>query len=81
MKKQLIILILFITLFTVGLINPAIGDGPIAPPPPPEHSMNGNQGTGCPIDRQDGILIVLFMALGYAGFILYNRGKLDKDTR
>jgi hypothetical protein len=81
MKKQYYFLILFILLFIVGLINPAIADDPATPPPPPGHSLNGNQGTGCPIDRQDGIFIVLVLTLGYAGFILYKRGNLRKDSR
>jgi hypothetical protein len=79
MKRQNYILILFVVLFTVGLINPVIGDGPAAPPPPPSHSLNGNQGTGCPIDRQDGIIMVIFLTLAYAGFNLYHRGKMKNE--
>ncbi len=82
MKKQRSILILFVALFTLCLINPAIGDGPA--PPPPGHSLNGNQaspgGTSCPIDRNDGILVTLFVILSYAGFALYHRSNLEKDT-
>ena len=84
MKNKLPFLILFIMLFTVGLINPVIGDGPGPAPPPPGHSLNGNQaspgGTGCPIDRQDGILVALLVSLGFAGFVLYRRGNVEKDS-
>ena len=49
------------------------------PPPPPAHSQTGNQpgtgGTGCPIDRTDGIILTLLTALSYAGVILYQKGK------
>ena len=80
MKKQIHFMIFFVLLFIFIVTLSARADGPVAPPPPPEHSMNGNQGTGCPIDRQDGILIALCITLGYAGFVLYHRGKIRKDT-
>lgn len=48
-------------------------------PPPPSHSQNGNQvspgGTGCPIDRTDGIIIALVISLAYGGFALYQKNK------
>ena len=48
-------------------------------PPPPAHGQNGNQvspgGTGCPIDRTDGIIIALVISLAYGGFALYQKGR------
>jgi hypothetical protein len=85
MKKHLRLLILLLAIFITGLTTPVFADDPGLPPPPPQHAMNGNQaspgGTGCPIDRQDGIMIAIVVTLAYAGFVLYRRGKLGKNTR
>jgi hypothetical protein len=82
MRKQFQSLVFLLAFFTLGILQPAFADGPA--PPPPGHSLNGNQaspgGTGCPIDRKDGIIVVLLITLGYAGFILYRRGKPGNDT-
>jgi len=77
MKKQFRLLMVLATLFTLVLVLPAIGQEPVNPPPPPNHGMNGNQGTGCPLDRTQGIMLALVLSLGYAGFALYQRGKKE----
>jgi hypothetical protein len=57
-------------------------DGPA--PPPPGHSLNGNQaspgGTGCPIDRTQGIFLAMALCLGYGGIFLYNKGRKSEET-
>jgi hypothetical protein len=75
MKKQFRLLMVLATLFTLVMVLPARGQD--TPPPPPEHSQNGNQGTGCPLDRTQGIMLALVLSLGYAGFALYQRGKKE----
>jgi hypothetical protein len=75
MKKQFRLLMVLATLFTLVMVLPARGQD--APPPPPAHSANGNQGTGCPLDRTQGIMLALVLSLGYAGFALYQRGKKE----
>jgi len=80
MKKQFRLFMVLATLFTLVIILPASGQAP----PPPAHGQNGNQtspggGTGCPLDRNDGILIALVLSLGYAGFVLYQRGKKKQE--
>ena len=75
MKKQFRLLMVLATLFTLVMVIQASGQAP----PPPSHGQYGNQaspgGTGCPVDRTDGIVLALVISLGYAGFILYQRGK------
>ena len=80
MKKQFRLLIALATFFTMVMVLPAIGQAP----PPPSHGQNGNQtspggGSGCPIDRTDGIVFALFISLGYAGFMLFTRAKKTKE--
>ena len=78
MKKQIKLLMILAAFFTLVTVLPVSGQAP----PPPAHSQNGNQaspgGTGCPIDRADGIAFALICTLAYAGFILYHRGKNKK---
>ena len=75
-------MILFVSLFVFVAILPARADGPA--PPPPGHSLNGNQSgggaTGCPIDRTQGIILAMTLCLAYAGFSLYNRGQKQNET-
>jgi hypothetical protein len=82
MKKALIYLIIFLSIFFGGFTGSAIADGP--PPPPPGHSQNGNQaspgGTGCPIDRDEGMVLVVIFSLCYAGFTLLNRRNSLRDS-
>jgi Spy/CpxP family protein refolding chaperone len=78
MKKQFRLLMVLATLFTLVMVLPASGQAP----PPPAHGQNGNQtslggGTGCPLDRTQGIMLALVLSLGYAGFALYQRGKKE----
>ena len=65
--------------FTLVTVLPVSGQAP----PPPAHSQNGNQaspgGTGCPLDRTQGIMLALVLSLGYAGFALYQRGKRSNE--
>ena len=77
MKKQIRILMVLASLLTMVIVQPVSGEEPINPPPPPSHSQNGNQGTGCPLDRTQGIMLSLVLSLGYAGFALYQRGKKE----
>ena len=80
MKKQLKLLMVLVTLFTLVTVLPVSAQAP----PPPAHSQNGNQaspgGTGCPLDRTQGIMLALVLSLGYAGFALYQRGKTVKEV-
>jgi hypothetical protein len=80
MKKQFRLLMVLATLFTLVMVLPASGQAP----PPPAHGQNGNQaspgGTGCPVDRTQGIMLALVLSLGYAGFALYQRGKQSKEV-
>jgi hypothetical protein len=75
MKKQIRLLIALAAIFTLVSVIPANGQAP----PPPAHGQNGNQlspgGTGCPLDRTNGIAMMMVIALGYAGFALIQRGK------
>jgi hypothetical protein len=77
MKKHFRLLMVLATLFTLVMVLPASGQAP----PPPAHGQNGNQlspgGTGCPLDRTQGIMLALVLSLGYAGFALYQRGKKE----
>ena len=79
MKKQFRLLMVLATLFTLVMVLPASGQAP----PPPAHGQNGNQvspgGTGCPLDRTQGIMLALVLSLGYAGFALYKRGKQSTE--
>jgi len=63
------------SLFTLVAVLPVSGQAP----PPPAHGQNGNQtspgGTGCPLDRTQGVMLALVLSLGYAGFALYQRGR------
>jgi formate hydrogenlyase subunit 3/multisubunit Na+/H+ antiporter MnhD subunit len=80
MKKTLRLMIALAALFTMVTVLPVSGQAP----PPPAHSQNGNQpspgGTGCPLDRTQGIMLALVLSLGYAGFALYQRGKQIKEV-
>lgn len=77
MKKHFRLLMVLATLFTMVMVLPASGQAP----PPPAHGQNGNQaspgGTGCPLDRTQGIMLALVLSLGYAGFALYQRGRKE----
>ena len=78
MKKNLKLMIALLALFTMVTVLPVSGQAP----PPPAHGQNGNQtapgsGTGCPLDRTQGIMLALVLSLGYAGFALYQRGKKE----
>jgi hypothetical protein len=77
MKKHFRLLMVLATLFTLVMVLPASGQAP----PPPAHGQNGNQtspgGTGCPLDRTQGIMLALVLSLGYAGFALYQRGRKE----
>ena len=79
MKKHLRLLLALVSLFTLVMVLPVNGQAP----PPPSHSQNGNQpspgGTGCPLDRTQGIMIALILSLGYAGFALYQRANQGKE--
>ena len=81
MKKQFRLLMVLATLFTLVMVLPASGQAP----PPPGHGLNGNQqsggGTGCPLDRTQGIMLALVLSLGYAGFALYQRGKNEVEVK
>ena len=80
MKKHTRLLMVLATLFVLVLALPASGQAP----PPPAHGQNGNQaspgGTGCPLDRTQGIILVLVLSLSYAGFALYQRDKKEKES-
>jgi hypothetical protein len=80
MKKHIRLLMVLATLFTLVMVLPASGQAP----PPPAHGQNGNQvspgGTGCPLDRTQGIMLALVLSLGYAGFALYQRGRKEVDA-
>ena len=77
MKTHLRKLFVLAFLFTLISVLPVSGQAP----PPPAHGQNGNQvspgGTGCPLDRTQGIMIALVLSLGYAGFALYSRNKKE----
>jgi len=65
-------------LFTLVMVLSASGQAP----PPPAHGQNGNQtspggATGCPLDRTQGIMLVLVLSLGYSGFALYPGTKKE----
>jgi hypothetical protein len=79
MKKNLRLIMVLASLFTLVAVLPVSGQAP----PPPAHGQNGNQtspgGTGCPLDRTQGIMLALVLSLGYAGFALYQRGH--KETK
>jgi hypothetical protein len=80
MKRHFGLIIIFAIFFSLVGIIPVSGQAP----PPPSHSQNGNQvspgGTGCPIDRTDGIVFALALCLGYAGFHLYKKKKGKEET-
>lgn len=65
------------SLFTLVAVLPVSGQAP----PPPAHGQNGNQtspgGTGCPLDRTQGVMLALVLSLGYAGFALFQRGSKE----
>lgn len=70
-----------LTLFLFTIISGVDVSGQA--PPPPAHSLGGNQaspgGTGCPIDRTDGIVFALIVSLAYAGFAVYKRSKKNRE--
>ena len=80
MKKNLMILVVLVVFSTVCLVHQGFSQAP----PPPAHGQNGNQispgGTGCTIDRTDGILFALAISLCYAGLALYLRGRKKEKT-
>jgi hypothetical protein len=80
MRNTFFSLILILTILLLSSANSAFADGPA--PPPPGHSLNGNQaspgGTGCPVDRSTGLTGVLVLSLAFAGFYLYRQGKKVK---
>jgi hypothetical protein len=77
MRKLLKLFMPLALVFTLWSSVSVLGQAP----PPPAHSQNGNQvspgGTGCPIDRTDGIVIALVISLCYGGFALYRRGRKE----
>ena len=77
MKKQYRLIFVMIVLFSCMMINPVSGQAP----PPPDHGMSGNQtspgATGCPVDRLDRIVPVLFISMVISEFILYRRGRKE----
>jgi hypothetical protein len=81
MKRSVTIFLISAVLFILSMVSVSFGQAP----PPPSHSQNGNQaspgGTGCPIDRSDGITIALVVSLGYAGYFLYRRGKKNEEIQ
>ena len=81
MKKYMLLMTLFVWVLMLAFTIPAKADGP--PPPPPNHSVNGNQaspgGTGCPIDRTQGIVLAMTLCLAYAGFSLIKKGRLQGE--
>jgi len=81
MKRQLRLVMVLVTLFTMVSVLPVSGQAP----PPPAHGQNGNQtspggATGCPLDRRQGIVLAMVLSLGYAGFTLYLRNKKEKEA-
>lgn len=82
MKKALIYLITGVSLLFGGFTRVVLADGP--PPPPPGHSQNGNQtspgGTGCPVDTDEGMILVSIASLTYAGFCLIKRCNKLRET-
>ena len=82
MKKQLRLMMVLVSLFTMVSVLPVSGQAP----PPPGHGQNGNQAspgsgaTGCPLDRRQGIVLAMVLSLGYAGFALYLRSKKEKES-
>jgi hypothetical protein len=75
MKKHIRLILALLSLLTLVMVLPASGQAP----PPPAHGQNGNQispgGTGCPLDRTQGILLALVLSLAFAGFRLYQQGR------
>lgn len=75
MKKNLTLIAVLASMFTLVTVIPVSGQAP----PPPSHSQNGNQaspgGTGCPLDRTQSIMLAMVLSLGYAGFALYQRER------
>lgn len=73
------ILPLMVLCFFMMLFSASLGQAP----PPPAHSQYGNQvspgGSGCPIDRTDGIVLTLALTLAFAGFKLYQKGRKIKN--
>jgi hypothetical protein len=78
MKKHFRIIMFLATLFAFVLVLPVRAQD--IPPPPPAHSQNGNQGTGCPIDRTHEIILALAFSVGYGVFALYLRGRKKKKV-
>jgi len=82
MKRQLRLMMVLVSLFTMVSVLPVSGQAP----PPPAHGQNGNQtspggATGCPLDRRQGIVLAMVLSLGYAGFALYLRNKKEKEAK
>jgi hypothetical protein len=82
MKKVFRFFTIPLIFFAVMNVLPVSGQAP----PPPSHSRNGNQtspggGTGCPLDRTQGILIAVALSLAYGGFALYMRGRKEKEQK
>jgi hypothetical protein len=71
LRSTLVVILFLSSVMTINVSGQA--------PPPPSHSQNGNQaspgGTGCPIDRTEGLLVALAIGLCYGGFTLYMRNK------
>ena len=84
MKRQLSRLVLFTAILVMFTTVQTKADEP-GPPPPPGHAQNGNQrspgGTGCPLDRKQGLVLSLALSLVYAGFVLYRRSLRQDATR
>lgn len=80
MRKQFRLLIILTAFLSLMMVLPASGQAP----PPPAHGQNGNQtstgGTGCPIDRTQGIVLAMALCLGYAGFVLFQRGRKKEEV-
>jgi hypothetical protein len=80
MKRNFRLIMALLSMFMLLTVLPAMSQAP----PPPSHSQNGNQtspgGTGCPVDRTEGILFALACSLGYAGFVLFLRGKRNSEV-
>jgi hypothetical protein len=76
MKKHFRLLMVLATLFALVMVLPVRGQD--TPPPPPAHSQNGNQGTGCPLDHTQGIFLALAFSVGYGVLALYLRGRKKK---
>jgi len=48
-------------------------------PPRPPHAIKNEKATGCPLDQTQNIILALTLSLGFAGFTLYKRGKINQS--